>query len=218
MMKVVRNEDDAAGIVAPQAELVANVDGKMVTAEELLATLEANKNKPTPEEVNAAETEYQSAALEFNEKEYEIGTVDEASDVFKFFVEFLDKYVFWTKNGWMGVIKLNDEIQTKLVEFQKEPTPFKLGYQALEFTMFMLSNPGGTGLKSALAIEQLAELYMYIMEQVSNKLDEARAQLKDIQFAYDRWVSMQQGFYLEREDGVELPTEEDETENEPINN
>ena len=186
-----------------QEELVATVDGKMVTADELMDALKANKNKPSDEEVAAAEKEYQTAAVEFNEKEYEIGKLEEAEDIYEFFTEYINNHVFWSKNGWMGVIKLNEELKTKYEAFKKDPTPFKLGYQALEFTLFMLSNPGGIGLNSALALEQMAELYMYVMEQASAKLEGARASLKDIQFMYDRWVAMQQGFYLEREDGVE---------------
>jgi len=203
MMKIVRDEETS--VTQSQPELVANVDGKLVTAEELLEKLEANKNKPSDEEIKEAELAYQDAATEFSTKEYEIGTLEEADDIYRFFDSYINDHVFWTKNGWMGVIKLNDEISEKLLLHEESPMVFKLGYQALEFTMFMLSNPGGVGLKSALAIEKLADLYMYIMEQISEKLDAARLELKEIQFLYDKWISMQQGFYLEREDGVEPP-------------
>jgi len=202
MMKIVRNEDDAT----LQSEIVADVDGKMVSSEELLAALESNTNKPSAEEIAAAELEYQEISNEFSAKDYAIGDIEHADDVYKFFINYIENHVMWTKNGWMGVIKLNDEITQKYEEFKKNPElPFTLGYQALEFTMFMLSNPGGIGLNSAKAIELMSDLYIFIMEEVSNKLDGARAQLKDIQFAYDRWISMQQGFYLEREDALELP-------------
>ena len=201
-MKIVRNEDDAT----LQSEIVADVDGKMVSSEELLAALESNTNKPSAEEIAAAELEYQEISNEFSAKDYAIGDIEHADDVYKFFINYIENHVMWTKNGWMGVIKLNDEITQKYEEFKKNPElPFTLGYQALEFTMFMLSNPGGIGLNSAKAIELMSDLYIFIMEEVSNKLDGARAQLKDIQFAYDRWISMQQGFYLEREDALELP-------------
>jgi len=214
MMKIVRNEDDTA----LQSELVADVNGKMVSNEELLAALESNTNKPTPEEIEEAELKYQEISAEFTAKEYEIGGVEHANDVYNFFINYIENHVMWTKNGWMGVIKLNDEIIQKYEEFKKNPeSVFTLGYQALEFTMFMLSNPGGIGLNSAKSIERMSDIYIFIMEEVSNKLDGARAQLKDIQFAYDRWISMQQGFYLEREDSLELP-EDLETEVDSVEN
>jgi len=201
-----KNENE---LIADSQELVAEVDGKMVTADELLANLSISKNKPSQEEIDQAEKEYNEAAQTFAITEYEIGTIKEANDIYKFFNDYLKNHVFWTKNGWMGVIKLNDEVEAKYKEFKTNKTPFTLGYQALEFTMFMLSNPGGIGLKSAKAIELMSELYIFVMEEVSAQLEGARLKLKDIQFMYDKWVSMQQGFYLEKEDGVEQiePTE-----------
>jgi hypothetical protein len=53
-------------------------------------------------------------------------------------LSFIINRIFWTKNGWMGVIKLNEEIieTKKTLDSSKA---FTLGYQALEFTFYALS-------------------------------------------------------------------------------
>lgn len=183
-----------------------------ITVEEAIDQALKNPNKPTDEEVAQFEKDYNEAAQVFNDKIYEVGTVDDAEDVYKFFIEYLENYAFWTKNGWMGILKLHDEVTKKYEEFQKERIPFSLSYQALEFTFYMLSNPGGIGLKSAQAIELISEMYIFVMDKTSACLESARVQLKDIQFLYDKWIAAQQGFYLEKEDGVEsVNDKEDET-------
>lgn len=199
MMKVVKNE------------VTENTDNNLNIGDEMDKALN-NPNKPTKEEIDAAEAEYSAAAEAFTKNKYAIGTPEESDDIFKFFFNYIENHVMWTKNGWMGVIRLQEEISALYEQYKEEPAvlPFELGYQALEFTMFMLSNPGGIGLKSAKAIEIVADLYIKIMEDCGQKLEEARIELKEIQFLYDKWTAMQQGFYLEREDGVEKPEPDQE--------
>ena len=178
-------------------------------AKEKLAELseEQQLNKPTEEEINEATKDFNSKAAQFNGKRFKIGTKKNAEAIYDFLLEFLEKYVYWTKNGWMGVLKMHEEL-TKAKEDRKENDPFSIGYQGLEFLFYALSNPGGTGLESAKAIEKLADIYIETMELASVQLEAARKELEDIQFLQDKVTAMQQGFYLEREDGV--ATEDDD--------
>lgn len=182
----------------------------LMTMEQALETIsnmdKSKLNKPSDEEIEHAAKKLSIAVEEFNQKTYGIGDPDKAKDIFKFFEEYINNFVFWTKNGWMGVIRLNEEL-IEQKKNHKKGEPVKLGYQALEFVNYMLNNPGGQGLKTAKAIEQIAELYVYVMETVSKNLEIARKELKDIQFLQDSYTAMSQGFYLEREDGVEKPME-----------
>ena len=182
-----------------------NTKEELMSMEEALEAVakmdKTGLNKPTQEEIDAAAAEFQAAVEKFNSTEYEIGTAETAEDLFKFFEDYLNNFVFWTKNGWMGVIRLNDELAQQKLD-RKDDDPLKLSYQALEFVNFMLANPGGQGLNSAKAIETIAEMYIFVMEEVGGKLEAARATLKDIQFLQDKQNAMAQGFYLEREDGV----------------
>ena len=79
-----------------------------------------------------------------------------------------------------------------------------LGYQALEFSYFSLINPGGVGLQTAQDFESEADQYLPILEEISVTLEKARKQLKDIEFLREKFAAMTQGFYLEREDSVEI--------------
>lgn len=183
-------------------------------AQEKLAEIakDASINKPTELEKLAAEKKFDEAAKEFNAKLFPIGTEEEATEVADFLLVFLDKFVYWTKNGWMGVLKLDEEIR----EFKKnyKEGPYGLGYQALEFLFYALTNPGGSGLSSAKEIEKVAEMYGKLVEYTGKELETARAELKDIQFLQEEWNAMLQGFYLEREDGV--APEETESSEEPV--
>ena len=171
-------------------------------AKEKLAELEG-VNKPTEEETKAAELELKEAVDLFNATRYDIGTPEEFEKVSGFILNFLENFVYWTKNGWMGVIKLHEEVSETRHTYTSGA--FSVGYQALEFLVFALSNPGGTGLQSARDLESIAEEYGMVIEIAGKQLEGARANLKDIQWLQDKWTAMLQGFYLEKEDGVEVP-------------
>lgn len=163
---------------------------------------EGKLNKPTEKEINEAVDDFNAKAKVFNEKVFEIGEAEKADEIYDFLIEFIDKYVYWTKNGWMGVIKMYDELKEGKKN-RKEGQKFGVGYQALEFLFYALSNPGGTGLKSAKAIEKVADIYIEVYEESAKILEKARQDLQEIQFLQDKVAAMQQGFYLEKEDEVD---------------
>jgi nitroreductase len=166
--------------------------------EELEKAVKDNPNKPTEEEIKAAAAEFEYASKIFPTKSWEIGEVKDA----RVFCDYLKHYVrnrlFWTKNGWMGVVKLDEEIQAA-ENLLNGKEPFQLGYQALEFVYYSLMNPGGIGFQAAQDFESESENYLPLMEAVSVSLEKARTQLKEIQFLQDKYAAMQQGFYLELE-------------------
>lgn len=162
---------------------------------------DSSVNKPTEKEINEATKIFNEQAAEFNGKRFEIGAPEKGDKYLDFVILFMDKYVYWTKQGWLGVIKMTEELE-QFKKDKKEGEPFSLGYQALEFLFYALTNPGGTGLKSAKDLESVAEIYGEIIEDSGKVLEQARKDLKEIQFLQDQVTAMQQGFYLEREDGV----------------
>ncbi len=180
--------------------------GSLEEAQEKLTELgkDTSVNKPTEEEVNAAVKEFNDKAAEYNSKQFVIGDAEKADEIYDFLLGFLENDVYWTKNGWMGVLKMHEEI-TVAKAAKKEGDSFQIGYHALEFLFYALTNPGGIGMKSARAIEKVADIYIEVMEIAGTTLEEAREQLKEIQWLQDKVSAMQQGFYLEREDGVVTP-------------
>jgi len=178
--------------------------------EQLAKTLqEEGVNKPTEEEVAQAGEDFERVSGEFPLKLWEIGNPEQAREFVAYLAHFVRNRLFWTKNGWMGVVKLQEELKTaELLLNGKDP--FKLGFQALNFTYYSLMNPGGVGLQSAEDFESEAEQYLPLMEAVSLTLDKANKELKEIQFLQDRWLAMQQGFYFEREQEGEIEPETEE--------
>ena len=174
---------------------------------ELEKAVQDSPNKPTEEEIKAAGAEFEYASKVFPSKLWEIGEVKDA----RVFCDYLSHYVrnrlFWTKNGWMGVVKLDEELKAA-ENLLNGKEPFKLGYQALEFIYYSLMNPGGIGLQAALDFETEGEQYLPLVEAVSVSLEKARTQLKEIQFLQDKYAAMQQGFYLELEPAGEPAPEE----------
>jgi len=166
-------------------------------------------NKPSEEEVAEAKAEFDKAKTEWENTVYKIGKPEDAQELCDYLAHFLRNRVLWQKDAWMGVIKLSEELKTAETLFKgKKDAHFELGYQALEFSYFALSNSGGVGLQSAIDFESEAQLFIKLALALEEQLQEARKKLKEIEFLQQRWGAMAQGFYLEME--PEEPEEEPE--------
>jgi len=164
-------------------------------------------NKPTEEEVAKAKEDFDNAGKAWANGIYKIGEPSEAQELCDYIKHFLANRFFWQKEAWMGAIKLNEELNaTELLFKGKKDANLEMGYQALEFTFYVLTNPSGVGLKSALDFEEEHEIYIKTLTAVGTQLESARKSLKEIEFLQQRWGAMAQGFYLEVE---EPDTEED---------
>ena len=181
--------------------------------DKLASLKDASTNKPSEEEIELAKKELDLTSEEFREKLYEIGKPDEFEKIYNFIHNFLEN-ALWLKEAWMGILKLDEEIdETFNKDFNKndkKKVPFTFGFQALEFTHFMFSNSGGVGLKRAKEMKETLEEFNHIFELVSEQIENARKKGEEIQWLHDKWLAMQQGFYLEREDGIEKLEEETE--------
>ena len=187
--------------------------------QDLKEAVENAKNKPTDEEIENAKIEFETTSNNFIVKSYDIGESKEALEFLNYIKHYIRNRLFWTKNGWMGVVKMMEEVEDSEKFINMNPTsPLKLGYQALEFLFYSLQNPGGVGFQTAKSFESENDLFVRIFEAVSKMVTEARAELKHIQFLQDKYAAMQQGFYLELEDSVEETAPEEEKELEPETN
>jgi len=169
-------------------------------------------NKPSPEETLGAQKDFEAAAQAFTVKQYKIGTPEDAQELTDYMLHFMRNRFMWQKEAWMGTIKLVEELEASEVLFKdNKELGLEVGYQALEFMFYALSNPGGIGLQSAKDFETENEVFIKLATAVGDQTEEARKALKDIEFLQQRWGAMAQGFYLEVEPGPdeELPGEED---------
>ena len=161
-------------------------------------------NKPTEKEVEEAKKEYEDAANKWASTVYKIGKPEEAQEFCDYIKHFLMNRFLWYKEAWMGVIKLTEELNAAENVFKVQKNKgLELGYQALEFTLYAFSNPGGVGLQAALDFEQENELYSKILTQLGELVKDARKTLKDVEFLQQKWGAYTQGFYYEKEDLVE---------------
>ena len=161
-------------------------------------------NKPTEEEIKEAEETFNSVANGFQLKSWDIGELEDAQEHIDYLNHFLENRAFWTKNVWMGMLRFKEELDDaeKFVKTNKGKSPLKLGYQALEFLYFILQSPGGLGIETAKSFEAENDKYVKIFDSVANILQGVRDELKEIQFLQDQVTALNQGFYLEREDGT----------------
>ena len=175
--------------------------------EKLTEAIENNPNKPTEEEVEEAKTRFEEASKDFSVKSWNVGSPEKAQEFIAFIDDFMRNRIFWKQNGWMGVIKMNEELDdAKKFIAENKNQPLKLGYQAMEFLFYSFQNPGGIGLQAALDFQSQNEIYAEVFDAVGEQLNDARRELKDVQFMQEQYAAMQQGFYLEAEPA---PVEED---------
>jgi len=181
--------------------------------EKLAEAIKDNPNKPTDEEVDEAKKEFEEASKDFSVKSWNIGEAENATELLAYLQHFVRSRLFWSKNGWMGVIKMQEELDDAEKFLTANPkSHLKLGYQALEFMFYSLQNPGGVGLQAALDFEQENEIYAKCFDAIGKQISSARAELKDIQFLQDKYAAMAQGFYLEVEPEPKPESEKPESE------
>lgn len=180
------------------------INSKEELEEKLAEAIENNPNKPTEEEIEEAKTKFEEASKDFSVKSWNVGAPERAKEFIDFIDDFMRNRIFWKQNGWMGVIKMSEELDDakKFLETNKNQ-PLKLGYQAMEFLFYSFQNPGGIGLQAALDFQAQNELYAEIFDAIGEQLNDARKELKDIQFLQEQYAAMQQGFYLEVEPAPE---------------
>jgi len=160
-------------------------------------------NKPSEEEISKAKEEFEKAKEEWPTITYDIGKPEEAQEICNYIKHFIRNRFAWQKEAWMGVIKLTEELDAAEVLFKgKKDKGLNLGYQALEFTYYLLTNPSGMGLQSAIDFESEQEQYAKITVEIGQQIEIARNKLKNIEFLQHKWGAMSQGFYLEQEDGI----------------
>lgn len=184
--------------------LQTNKVGEKITSnEDASKGQEDIQNKPSEEEISNAKKEFEDAVDQFNNGLWKVSTEEDADRLSSYLVHFVYNRIFWYKDGWQGVLKFRDEINETREKIKNgELKILELSWQALEFIFHSLSNPGGIGLESAQRMKDENDDYVFTMEKVGESLQQARDKMNEIQFLQDKWATMQQGLYLEKEDGV----------------
>jgi len=154
-------------------------------------------SKPTAEEIAKFKAEFEAAVKDFQETKWEISDKGNyaANVVGMFLQDYMKRFGFWTKTGWMGMIKMDDEVK-KGMNNANETTAFCLDYQALEFCAYMMASPGCVGIEAAFEFEKIADQYSKIGIIVGTKVEEARIKLKAVQYLQEKYAASEQGFYL----------------------
>lgn len=170
---------------------------------------ETSQSKPTPEETQQFKADFDEGMKQFAETRWPISEPGNAAanEIYFFLLEYMKKYAAWEKTQWMGIIKMDEELK-KYMQEVNDTQGLALDYQALEFCGFMLYNPKGTGLISAIEFEKIADQYSKLMMTVGQQVEKAREQLKHVQYLQEKWAAAEQGFYLaELEPKKEQPSE-----------
>jgi len=166
--------------------------------------------KPTPEEIEEYKSDFQKAVKEFENWRWRISESGKfgINDVGLYLLEFINKYAFWSKTEWMGMIKMEDEIK-KAMSMSDPSIGITLNYQALEFCAYMLANPGGTGVELAKEFEAQADKYAKIGTLIGSQIETARKKLEDLQYKQEKWAAAEQGFYLADLEPIDSSTNEE---------
>lgn len=146
------------------------------------------EQKPTPEDVEKYKNEFSTTLKDFENRRWQISEPGKfgINDVGIYLLDFMKKYAFWSKTEWMGLIKMEDEIK-KAMSMSDPSVGITLSYQALEFCSYMLTNPGGTGIKLAKEFEAQADKYAKIGMVVGSQIEDARNKLTELQELQEKW-------------------------------
>lgn len=151
--------------------------------------------KPTLEDVEKYKNDFSNALKSFENQRWQISEPGKfgINDVGLYLMDFMKKYAFWSKTEWMGLIKMEDEIK-KAMSVSDPSIGIALSYQALEFCSYMLTNPGGTGIKLAKEFEAQADKYAKIGMVVGSQIEDARKKLGELQELQEKWGRAEQLF------------------------
>lgn len=154
------------------------------------------QNKPTPEQVAQYKLDFDDAIAKFTETRFVISEPGSfrANEMHMFLMNYLKEFGMWSKTGWMGVIKMEEELNNAVALNTEKG--LSLDYQSLEFCGYMLMNPGGIGYDSAIKFEKMADQYAKVMTVIGEKVEEARALLQSVQYLQEKWAAGEQGFFL----------------------
>ena len=126
--------EEVKEVQANDTQPVLEINNVKELDEKLAEAIENNDNKPTDEEVEAAQKAFEEASVAFASKSWDIGEAEDAQTHLDYINHFVLNRLFWTKTGWMGVLKMDEELQDAQKFLTGNPgTTLKLGYQALEF-------------------------------------------------------------------------------------
>lgn len=172
-------------------------------------------NKPSEDEVKEFAAEYEAASVAFESARWSIGIPEEGQMILDFVRHYSRERHMWKGNEWMGVVKMQEELDLVEKEFANKGgnEPIHVEYKAIEFIFHMLQNPGGIGYQAAVDFEAEIETYAKVFDVFGKTIAECRAALQDLDFLHQKWQASAQGFYLEKEDGI--AKEEGEVELDP---
>jgi len=163
---------------------------------------DGNINKPSREECDAFKQDFEDMGNTFAITRWGVGSAKDGNKIIDYLRHYSRERHMWKSNEWMGIIKLQEELDTveKAYELSAKKEPVNFPYQAIEFLFHMLQNPGGMGYQAALDFESENELYAEVFDAVGATLQDARAALKELDFAQQKWQAAEQGFYLEMDE------------------
>lgn len=164
-----------------------------------------NINKPSREECDQFKKEYEQMEIQFSTSKWPVGIAEDGENLIDYIRYYSRERHLWKSNEWMGVIKLQEELDNSEKEYinSKREEPIKFSYPALEFMFHMFQNPGGIGYQSALDFESENEVYALTFDELGVGLQEARKALQTLDFTKQKWQAAEQGFYLEMDEPIQ---------------
>ena len=145
------------------------------------------------------------------ETKFKIAGKERALEVAKFLKEYNEKFVYWERMAWRGVIMFNEVINKEIESQEKEASDLELDYGALTFLYSSMMNPNGRGLESAKMMEILetvpegqeeneeAVTYSAILEKLGKHVDWLKAEDKKINILQQVWASAESGLKMKLE-------------------
>lgn len=187
--------------MAKKMKTTETVDTKV--QEEIIESQEiVESTKPTQDDIDRFKGEFETQVEAFRNITFNIVEKEELNilDAAKFLLDYNANKVTWSKDLWQGIIKFNEFIKDQIKQIENNgQKDIQFTYQPLEYIYFVLSNPSGIGLASALEFEENIGIFAEIYDQLENQVLTSRQMLQEIELAQQHWAAAEQGFFLEVE-------------------
>lgn len=185
--------------IIPQEEMC-----EQIVMNEEVEIAESKFPKPTEEEIEEYTKEMEAGFEAYNNmSDFVISEDAELSKkLYDMAIKYNSELYTWKHDEWKGVIMFDETMKS-----QEGSERFTIDKNNLQWLYYIITNPSGVGIEKAREMKANEEVFVQLVERITEAMTEFKEIVEDLRFLQDRVAAAHQGFYL-RQDGIADCSEE----------